>query len=355
MLRQFQTRLHTLLPPFAQPFGLRFKPHINELDIDLKVLHQTHFSEIPPWQLRSLRVDFSLAKSKKSETSPLEFRTKFYEIRQELPHHVPFYTDGSKEGKRVSAAAFGVGRRVASRLPNHSSIFSAEACAMILALKCIKETTGKNFIIFSDSKSCLEDLDNLSLDHPVIAKILKGLIKFKELGYDIRFCWVPSHVGIKGNEEADKSAKRGLSHEEKQQRGLLPPSDFKPAIKIYVDKVWQKHWEEHPGRKLFSFCKSINGTSRHGLAIRKDQIVFTRCRIGHSRLTNSYLLKGEDPPQCIVCDETLTIEHILLECIDFTPVRQGYYRVADLKELFNTIKPDLIIDFLKAAGLYTLI
>ena len=34
--------------------------------------------------------------------------------------------------------------------------------------------------------------------------------------------------------------------------------------------------------------------------------------IGHSFITHSFLLKGEEPPVCIGCDKRLTVEHILL-------------------------------------------
>ena len=185
-------------------------------------------------------------------------------------------------------------------------------------------------------------------------KILKEFINSKQVGYDIRFCWLPSHVGIKGNEEADRSAKRGLSYQ-KQQPCPLPPSDFKPVVKKYTDEEWQKDWVKNPGWKLFEFCASVSETNRPVLTNRKDQTVFTRCRIGHSRLTHAYILKREDEPECVACNKPLTIKHILLECVDLMLIRQRFYHVAGLHELFNTVKPDLIINYLKAAGLYRLL
>ena len=252
------------------------------------------------------------------------------------------------------AITVGGGKRLASRLPNHSSIFSAEAIGIVLAMQRMKVLPGKKFIIFSDSKSCLQDLQNLNLDHPVIGKILKEFAKSKELGYDIRFCWLPSHVGIEGNERADRSAKHGLSFDT-QQKSRLPPSDFKPVVKKYIDQLWQKDWVEKPGRKLFEFCKTVNEGNSHVLTNRRDQTVYTRCCIGHTRLTHANMLKGEDEPFCVACNTEMSIKHILLDCIDFTLIRQRFYKVAGLQELFNTVKPDLIIDFLKAAGLHQLL
>ena len=47
---------------------------------------------------------------------------------------------------------------------------------------------------------------------------------------------------------------------------------------------------------------------------RKEETVMARLHIGHSFITHSFLLKGEEPPMCIGFDKYLTIEHILLTC-----------------------------------------
>ena len=49
--------------------------------------------------------------------------------------------------------------------------------------------------------------------------------------------------------------------------------------------------------------------------------MMTWLHIGHSFLTDSFLLKGEELPMCIGCDKRLTIEHILLTCLDFIEIR----------------------------------
>ena len=91
------------------------------------------------------------------------------------------------------------------------------------------------------------------------------------------------------------------------------------------------------------------------LSTRRDQSVFNRCRIGHSRLTHEFLLKGEPPPECIPCNCPLTIKHLLIECVDFNDVRQRFYQAPSLQDLFKTVKPEVILEFLKAAALYRLL
>ena len=69
--------------------------------------------------------------------------------------------------------------------------------------------------------------------------------------------------------------------------------------------------------------------------------------IGHSFLTHSFLLKGEEPPVCVGCDKRLTIKHILLTCSDFTEIRESHFTAKSLRMLFKDISPEKIFNILK--------
>ena len=64
-------------------------------------------------------------------------------------------------------------------------------------------------MIFSDSMSCLQAFLQTSPTNPRIVRVLE---KYNQQYPEkrISFCWIPSHVGIKGNEEADEAAKEAL-------------------------------------------------------------------------------------------------------------------------------------------------
>ena len=49
------------------------------------------------------------------------------------------------------------------------------------------------------------------------------------------------------------------------------------------------------------------------------------------------------------------MKHLLIECVDFNDVRQRFYQVPSLQDLFKTVKPEVILEFLKAAALYRLL
>lgn len=132
------------------------------------------------------------------------------------------------------------------------------------------------------------------------------------LGLDIKLCWVPSHVGIIGNEGADKLA---ASIKDNIKISLkLPYEDFKPAFRRAINKVWQSEWDREIDNKLHVIkpCLEVWESSHH--KNRFHEVLMSRLRIGHSRLTHLHLLCGEDAPQCEHCGKVVTVLHILWNC-----------------------------------------
>ena len=71
--------------------------------------------------------------------------------------------------------------------------------------------------------------------------------------------------------------------------------------------------------------------------IRLEEVVLACIRIGHTRLTHSYILNREEQPQCVGCDKPTTVRHILLKCVDFSNVKNKYCHVNTIKQLFNDV------------------
>ena len=86
--------------------------------------------------------------------------------------------------------------------------------------------------------------------------------------------------------------------------------------------------------------------------IRQEEVVLAHLRIGHTRITHSYLLKREEPPYCLGCDALFTVRHFLLECGDFSHKRSKYFHVDTIKQLFNYVPIDIVFLFLKEINLF---
>lgn len=96
------------------------------------------------------------------------------------------------------------------RTSNKASIFTCEAIAIIYALKQSFSIDKTKISIFTDSKSVLQAiLSKRNFHHRshLIWEILKLLYELHQLDKSIQLFWIPAHVGIPYNEEADKAAK----------------------------------------------------------------------------------------------------------------------------------------------------
>ena len=206
----------------------------------------------------------------------------------------------------------------------------------------------------------LENIHNQETRNPLVLKALDTIHDIQSDRKIIKFCWIPSHVGIRGNEFADKKAKDSLIKLEPHHY-KLPFTDYLPLVKAYVKKKWQarwdkKHYEERP-IKLHEIIPQLKPFYTSHLS-RKDEVVMHRLRIGHTRLTQRYYM--EDPlkrePPCNFCyDDWLSIKHILIDCQHFEDIRNRYYRANNMKDLFDRIPHRHILGFLKEARLYNTI
>ena len=85
---------------------------------------------------------------------------------------------------------------------------------------------------------------------------------------------------------------------------------------------------------------------------RYDSILLNRLRIGHSRLTHSYFLSGDDSPTCQSCGIPLTVKHILVQCANLQDIRERYFTVSSLADLFDRVDNHTVIDFIKETHFY---
>jgi len=86
------------------------------------------------------------------------------------------------------------------RLPNTASIFRAELYALLLAIEFVHRSKETNFVIFSDSMSSLQAISGFKIELDLVQRIIKDYSTLSKSGKTIVLCWIPSHVGIFGNE-----------------------------------------------------------------------------------------------------------------------------------------------------------
>jgi len=69
-------------------------------------------------------------------------------------------------------------------------------------------------------------------------------------------------------------------------------------------------------------------------AVRREEVVLARARIGHCYLTHGFLLRREDPPVCR-CGEPLSVRHIFCMCPTLRRVRRRELRSDVLRNILR--------------------
>ncbi|GBN58767.1 hypothetical protein AVEN_120835-1 [Araneus ventricosus] len=147
----------------------------------------------------------------------------------------------------------------------------------------------------------------------------------------IKYCWIPGHAGIPGNENSDKAAKNSNATRET----FVPLSDALQAVKFSQHRIWQRIWDGQTSNKLYNIQPSIKGFGN--LATRKHDIILTRLRVGHTFLTRRHLLCSDPAPICNMCNCILPVKHILCTCKNFYTQRQAHFgaHIVDLIDILG--------------------
>ena len=131
---------------------------------------------------RKPSVVFSLHSGKKTETNPDLLKQDFHELLLNYADYQHIYTDGSKDKEKVGCAVLRENDHQTMRIPDGSSIFTAEAKAIDLALDLVDNCNSHDkFIVFSDSFSVLQALNHTSSKNPQIQNILQNIIQFQNI------------------------------------------------------------------------------------------------------------------------------------------------------------------------------
>jgi ribonuclease HI len=232
---------------------------------------------------------------------------------------IKVYSDGSVHDGKVGAAAIlkraGKPDRVLKiylGTTEQHTVYEAELAGMLMGLHLIKtESMNKvKFVLNVDNQAALGAIQsglNKSGQH-IAVEVLKSAKQLnKNRGnsrFKLTFRWSAGHVGIKGNEAADKEAKEaadGVSSNSKD----LPPylckqikyslSAIRQAHNEEHKKCWKLAWSKSPRYKCLRFKDTLTPSSQKFLAYisnqeisRKNTSHVFQLRVGHSPL-NQYL------------------------------------------------------------------
>ena len=352
--------------PPAPPVGLKVEEAMTSAEINAELVCPLRTPNFPPvtHDYNPKRHDL-IEGVNKCMISEKEAQAKYNEYHVAQGSHDEVYTDGPKMNERVGAAAvlnrhFQNGEttccQLSKRLPDNSTIFAAEATAISLALNYYQHMgpVHHGVAIYSDSMSCLQAFEGEDTENPFICHIMNQLWLLSDKGTHIRFCWIPSHCSIEGIERVDQIAEETLD-QDIDPLASVHYTDMKP-LNYYIQKLVQTKWgvAVH-GRDLYLVKPTLEPPKNFQHITRAEEVVITRLRIGHTKATKSHILSRGPPTVCHHCDQTLTIDHMLLECAVLQECRDECYTVDSLNTLLQTIPETCMVEFLREAGFFYLI
>ena len=205
---------YTSKPNAIRSFGFRIEEAFPQVCSEPDNIASVFLPDEPPWTNNEIKIDLSLRHFKKSITDDLVFQAKFEELRDKYHEHRAIFTDGSKVLDKVAAAVAGQCNKQQIRLPDNASIFTAELQGLKMAFDFIEISHEHHYIIFTDSLSSLLALQGKTCSHPYITELLEAYSNLVRLRKSVVLAWIPSHVGIQGNEKVDALAKEALNMNE---------------------------------------------------------------------------------------------------------------------------------------------
>ncbi|XP_076678214.1 uncharacterized protein LOC143374169 [Andrena cerasifolii] len=220
---------------------------------------------------------------------------------------------------------------------------------LLLAVKFIEKNDNSQFAILTDSMSAIDAITDSSKGDHITQELQETLYILKNRGKEIILIWIPSHVGIEGNEKADSLAKSACSLPVPDVPISVHYNDLKTPIRIAVQALWDEEWKTGKTTKLHLIRKDIPERNRICLENRKDQVTLTRLRIGHTHLTHPHLITQNEPTECDVCKVRVTIQHILVECVKYSANR-NQHKIGTDPNTFNNV-----LNFLEDIGIRQLI
>ena len=134
-------------------------------------------------------------------------------------------------------------------------------------------------------------------------------------------------------------------------QSLIPT--FKLTITSFIRKKWQREWDGYTKNKLKEIKPNI--VIWPTCTARKIDVILTRLRIGHLRLTHRHLLLAKDEPTCPHCHSSvLTIHHLLTDRYGLHYMCRRYFHSLSpsFTNLLNESHYHKLINFLKDSDFY---
>jgi hypothetical protein len=174
--------------------------------------------------------------------------------------------------------------------------------------------TTKKLIICTDSLSSVESLKSYSSNtNPNI--LTNTLNSIYQTNAQTTILWVPSHIGINGNESADKLATRATSKPIIDIKIPFELNHIKQISKKITRLKWKNSWQNQSKIEHYFQINPNLDPSQFKTKNRHEQRTIFRLRSGYTLLNHNLFIMGIHPTGlCDKCKVPETVTHFITEC-----------------------------------------
>ena len=287
-------------------------------------------------------------------------------LNEQYSSFYQIYTDGSKDDKSRGAAFLDIQTNVHMQfnVTAEVSVMQLELIAIAEALSYIESISEEHdrFVIFTDSKSSLMHLTRcttvfrgLPLGYSIVKNILRLCLNTNKI---VTIQWVPSHIGLQGNEEVDRLAKEATSHGEHYHH--VPwYTDLLGDLKEHCIDLWSEYFNERSLSKGIWY-KTIQPTLPKSMwfngtdMCRQEITLALRLRSGHIPLNSfAFMMRKVESPNCELCGVIEDALHVLEECRRVEAQRKAQFNKGMNVGFYNSLLASPVSD--EARRLYKLV
>lgn len=238
------------------------------------------------------------------------------------------------------------------KLHDWASSTTSELVAIEIGLQQV-QSRGNNAVVFSDSMAAQQAL---SSTHPSCPKIVnrsrRTVAMLREGNIKGRFVWIPSHVGIPGNDRADALAKEASRLASHDYNLGLSIKQIKSQIKtIQMEANIDMRSVEHGASQSIHYYNNVVLTTSYTYGKKSTRrwvdSVHARVRLGYTYPWQYGWQVDDEARQCRVCCQPNkhTLSHYILECEKLVECRNPQITTLELQAKFileNNIIPEIL-------------
>ena len=360
---------------FSQLFRLcsLLKDHF--IDFNCKI-EQFSSSWNSPWKKSAFKVEID---ENDKIIAADNHRKKIISLQQNHAENIIIYSDDSK----LSNDQAGAGSYISYSMNNQQSyswhlhsnleVFDTELFAILKSLQQAKQNINssiKNIWIFSDNQAVIQRIckNSNSSGQEISYKIQHEAGLLLSQNIQLYICWVPGHVGIYGNEQADKAAKIAAAASIANFSNNIIDCSNKIGIsltflrRIAKNSLLQLWYNCYNSAKKGAYYQNLNiqpAWKPPNLRIKASRIVWSsyiQLKLGHGHF-KSYLKRLPSynfDDKCDCNDNNIqSPAHLLLSCSKYQAARekiQKNLQISDISLKFLMIRREgiqAVLDFLK--------